>query len=279
MVMKEVKIAVFPVAGFGTRFLPATKSMPKELLPIVDKPVIHYAVDEAILAGAELLVFITGRNKRAIEDYFDLNKELDTELRAKGKIEIANSIASIIPNNVQCIFIRQSEQLGLGHAVLCAKKVVGDQAFMVSLADDFLIEDHKKQCVLKDMSDAYSNSGKSQLCTMTVSDNDISKYGVVGYKNGTTEVTQVVEKPDVEDAPSNNAVIGRYVLDPQIFTYLEKIKPGAGGEIQLTDAINLLAQEGSVETVSLEGERYDCGSIRGYTNAIMRICDRRIRKQ
>lgn len=273
----KVEIAVFPVAGFGTRFLPATKSVPKELLPIVDRPALHYAVDEAIVAGATLLIFITGRNKRAIEDYFDFNKELDSELRAKGKTEIADKLASIVPDGVQCVFVRQHEQLGLGHAVMCAKRLVGEKPFMVSLADDFLIENPRSQLVLKEMVKAYNHSNKSQLCTMRVGDSEISKYGVVGLKNGTRQVTQVVEKPSLENAPSDNAVIGRYVLDPKIFSYLENLEPGAGGEIQLTDAINQLAKDDCVEAVSLLGERYDCGSVQGYANAIMRVCDRRKR--
>lgn len=175
------------------------------------------------------------------------------------------------------MFIRQKEQLGLGHAVLCAKSIVGDKPFMVSLADDFLIENPQDQLVLKEMVDAYNDTKKSQLCTMNVGDSEVSKYGIVGYEEGTSQVTQVIEKPSLDAAPSNSAVIGRYVLDPAIFSHLENLKPGSGGEIQLTDAINCLAQSGCVEALSLLGERYDCGSVRGYTNAIMRVSDRRKR--
>lgn len=219
----------------------------------MDKPVIHYAVDEAVAAGAKLLVFITGRNKRAIEDYFDLNKELDAELRAKGKIDLADKVAQIVPDGVQCVFVRQSEQLGLGHAVLCAKRIVDNNPFMVSLENDFLIEDHSIQLVLGEMASKYDETKKSQLCTMAVSGSDVSKYGIEGYEDGTTQVTQVVEKPSEDVAPSNNAVIGRYVLDPMIFSHLENLQPGAGGEIQLTDAINCLAQDGCVEALRLLG--------------------------
>ena len=274
----KIRKAVFPVAGFGTRFLPATKAMPKELLPIVNKPVIHYAVDEALKAGVDTLIFITGRNKRSIEDYFDLNKELDTELRAKGKIDLADNIKNIIPENVDCIFIRQKEQLGLGHAISCARKVVGDEPFFVSLADDFLIENIENANTLEKMASRYATNNKYQVCTMRVSKEDVSKYGIVKFSGTSELVSGLVEKPDIETAPSESAVIGRYLLGPDVFNYLSTLEPSAGGEIQLTDALNLVANEGRLETVSLEGERIDCGNVNGYTNAIMRVCDRRQRK-
>lgn len=273
----KIKKAVFPVAGFGTRFLPATKSMPKELLPIINKPVIHYAVDEAIKAGADTLIFITGRNKRAIEDYFDLNKELDSELRAKGKLDIAEEVKNIVPEHVDCVFIRQKEQLGLGHAVLCAKRVVGNEPFFVSLADDFLIEDDAKENTLERMSQKYSVQQDAQVATMEVLDDNISRYGVVERDKFDQRVIGMVEKPKPAEAPSTSAVIGRYLLPPDIFALLEQLEPGAGGEIQLTDALNILASKDRLDTVALEGERFDCGSVNGYTNAIMRICDRRKR--
>ena len=261
-----IKKAVFPVAGFGTRFLPATKAMPKELLPIVDKPLIQYAAEEAIAAGIDTLIFVTGRNKRAIEDHFDANNELETMLRAKGKVAQADMVRNIIPAGVECIFVRQAEQLGLGHAVLCAERAAGGDPFAVLLADDFLT-DHEPG-VIADLAHAFANSGKSQLSVMEVDGPDISKYGVVVPNGSDAGIAGLVEKPDAVDAPSNLASIGRYVLTPDIFETLRGLKSGSGGEIQLADAINIHAQQGMVETVRLNGRRFDCGSVDEYVSAV-----------
>ena len=262
---KKIRKAVFPVAGFGTRFLPATKAMPKELLPIVDKPLIQYAAEEAIAAGIDTLIFVTGRNKRAIEDHFDANNELETMLRAKGEGAQADMVRNIIPEGVECIFVRQAEQLGLGHAVLCAERAVGGDPFAVLLADDFLTD--YELGVTADLAQAFARSGKSQLSVMEVDGPDISKYGVIVPNGAGAGIVGLVEKPDASDAPSNLASIGRYVLAPDIFDTLRGLKAGSGGEIQLADAINIHAQQGSVETVRLNGRRFDCGSVEGFMQA------------
>lgn len=270
--MERVRKAVFPVAGFGTRFLPATKAMPKELLPIVDKPLIQYAAEEAIAAGIDTLIFVTGRNKRAIEDHFDSNQELEAALRAKGKIEQADMVHSILPQGVECIFVRQPEQLGLGHAVLCAERAVGDEPFAVLLADDFLT--YEGAGVTADLVKSYEVTGRTQLSVMEVNGPDISKYGVVQLGTAAGSVSGLVEKPDFERAPSNLASIGRYVLTPDIFEILRGQPPGAGGEIQLADAINTQATAGRVEAVTLSGQRFDCGSVKGFLQAIMHVAQR-----
>jgi UTP--glucose-1-phosphate uridylyltransferase len=272
--LNEIKKAVFPVAGFGTRFLPATKAMPKELLPIVDKPLIQYAAEEAIAAGIDTLIFVTGRNKRAIEDHFDANNELETMLRAKGKDAQADMVRNIIPEGVECIFVRQAEQLGLGHAVLCAERAVGGDPFAVLLADDFLTD--YEAGVTADLAQAFASTGKSQLSVMEVDGPDISKYGVVVPNGASAGIAGLVEKPDADDAPSNLASIGRYVLTPDIFDTLRGLKAGSGGEIQLADAINIHAQQGSVEIVRLNGRRFDCGSVEGFVFALMHEYRRRI---
>ncbi|MDB2369486.1 UTP--glucose-1-phosphate uridylyltransferase GalU [Planktomarina temperata] len=262
---RKINKAVFPVAGFGTRFLPATKAMPKELLPIVDKPLIQYAAEEAIAAGIDTLIFITGRNKRAIEDHFDANNELETMLRAKGKDVEADMVRNITPQGVECIFVRQAEQLGLGHAVLCAERVVSGDPFAVLLADDFLTD--YAPGVTADLARAFASSGKSQLSVMEVDGPDISKYGVVVPNGSSSGIAGLVEKPAANDAPSNLASIGRYVLTPDIFDTLRGLSVGSGGEIQLADAINIHAQLGLIEAVRLNGRRFDCGSIDGYVSA------------
>ena len=269
----NIRKAVFPVAGFGTRFLPATKAMPKELLPIVDKPLIQYAAEEAIAAGIDTLIFVTGRNKRAIEDHFDNNQELEMALRAKGKYDQAEMVKDILPAGVECIFVRQAEQLGLGHAVLCAERVVGDDPFAVLLADDFLT--YEGDGIVSDLVSAYEHSGKTQLSVMKVNGPDISKYGVVVPNGGSGSVAGLVEKPDANKAPSNLASIGRYVLTPDIFDILRTQPVGAGGEVQLADAINTQATKGAVQSVKLNGLRFDCGSVEGYLDAIMHVAGRR----
>lgn len=264
--MKKVKKAVFPVAGFGTRFLPATKAMPKELLPIIDKPLIQYAAEEAVAAGIDTLIFVTGRNKRAIEDHFDNNLELEIALQKKGKYEQAKMVRNILPDNIECIFVRQAEQLGLGHAILCAERAVGDEPFAVLLADDFLISENNG--ITSNLISAYEKSSKSQLSVMEVLGPDISKYGVVVQQIDSNQVTRLVEKPNEKEAPSNLASIGRYILTKDIFDYLRNQSPCINDEIQLADAINDMAHHGGVESVLLDGIRFDCGSVRGYVQAI-----------
>ena len=271
--MKKCIKAVFPVAGFGTRFLPATKAMPKELLPIIDKPLIQYAAEEAIAAGIDTLIFVTGRNKRAIEDHFDNNQELEMALRSKGKDYEADMVKNLLPLGVECIFVRQPEQLGLGHAVLCAQRAVGNEPFAVLLADDFLT--YKGKGIIADLVHAYEASGKTQLSVMEVNSSDISKYGVVRLGSERHAVAGLIEKPDVEKAPSNLASIGRYVLTPDIFDIIRNQRAGAEGEIQLADAINVLAANGAVEAVTLNGRRFDCGSVKGYLDAVMHEASRR----
>ena len=262
---RKIRKAVFPVAGFGTRFLPATKAMPKELLPIVDKPLIQYAAEEAIAAGIDTLIFVTGRNKRAIEDHFDSNPELEAILRAKNKEAQAEMVRNIIPAGVACIFVRQAEQLGLGHAVLCAERAVGGDAFTVLLADDFLTD--YEPGVTADLVQAFAASQKSQLSVMEVNGPEISKYGVVMPSVTGAGIAGLVEKPTAGEAPSNLASIGRYVLTPDFFDTLRGLRAGSGGEIQLADAINIHAQRGLVEIIHLNGQRFDCGSVEGFMAA------------
>ena len=271
--MTKISKAVFPVAGFGTRFLPATKAMPKELLPIVDKPLIQYAAEEAIAAGIDTLIFVTGRNKRAIEDHFDNNRELEMALRAKGKAKQAEMVKNILPAGVECIFVRQPEQLGLGNAVLCAERAVGNDPFAVLLADDFLT--YKGDGVTADLTRAFETSNKTQLSVMEVNSPEISKYGVIIPNRDAGTVRGLVEKPGADEAPSNLASIGRYVLKPDIFDILRTQPAGAGGEIQLADAINTQAANNAVEAVTLNGRRFDCGSVEGYLDAIMYVANRR----
>ncbi len=266
--MKPVRKVVFPVAGMGTRFLPATKAMPKEMLPVVDKPLIQYAVEEAAAAGVTDMIFITGRYKRAIEDHFDKSPELEADLTAKGKYELLDLVHSVTPRGVNFIFIRQPEPLGLGHAVLCARPVVGDEPFGVILADDLI---YAQQPALGQLMAARTEmGGGSVLAVQNVSREDTSKYGIVGVDDemqSTTSVRTMVEKPAPEAAPSTLAVIGRYVLEPEIFTALEHVERGVGGEIQLTDAIASLLGQGKTYAHRFEGRRFDCGSKQGFLSA------------
>ena len=262
---QKVRAAVFPVAGRGTRFLPATKASPKEMLPIVDKPLIQYAVEEAIAAGATKLVFVTGASKRAIEDHFDTDSELEKALTESGKDELLASIQGIVPKGVSCIYIRQGEPLGLGHAVLCARPAVGNEPFFVHLADDLIAGE--PGC-LAQMADEYADHGGSIVAVETVPPENTSSYGIVSVDTADrSRLTAIVEKPAPEDAPSNSAVVGRYLLAPQIFDKLENIGKGAGGEIQLTDGIADLLNESAVYAYSFDGVRYDCGSKVGYLQA------------
>ncbi len=261
----KVRVAVFPVAGRGTRFLPATKASPKEMLPIVDKPLIQYAVEEAISAGVTKLVFVTGSSKRAIEDHFDSDPELERALTDSGKDELFKSIHNIVPDGVSCIYIRQGEPLGLGHAVLCARPAVGDEPFYVHLADDLIAGE--PSC-LAQMADEFERHSGSLIAVQTVPAADTSSYGIVAVDgNDNNRITQIVEKPAPEDAPSNSAVVGRYLLAPAIFDKLETTGRGAGGEIQLTDAIADLLDDSPVYAYSFTGDRYDCGSKLGYLQA------------
>jgi UTP--glucose-1-phosphate uridylyltransferase len=265
--MKKVTKAVFPVAGMGTRFLPATKASPKEMLPVVDKPLIQYAVEEAVAAGITDMIFVTGRSKRAIEDHFDKAYELESELERRGKAEMLEFVRNMIPKNINCIYIRQPEALGLGHAVLCAKPVVNDEPFAVILADDLL---DGQPAVLKQMVDTYEYYHCSVLGVEEVPREDTKSYGIVAAKplaDRVEQISAIVEKPKPEDAPSNLAVVGRYVLTPRIFDLLEQVKPGAGGEIQLTDGIAALLGEQQVLAHRYDGVRYDCGSKLGYLQA------------
>jgi UTP--glucose-1-phosphate uridylyltransferase len=257
--------AVFPVAGFGTRFLPATKAMPKELLPILDKPLIQYAAEEAISAGLNTLIFVTGRNKRAIEDHFDANIELEIALKAHGKHNQAEMVRKILPEGVECIFVRQAEQLGLGHAVLAAERAVGSEPFAVLLADDFLTD--YEAGATADLVEAYQKNRKSQLSVMEINGPEISRYGVVIPSTNKFQIAGLTEKPRLEDAPSNQASIGRYVLSPDIFKILRDLPAGAGDEIQLADAINIQAVAGNVEAVQFNGVRHDCGNLHGFIQA------------
>jgi len=264
---KPVRFAVFPVAGRGTRFLPATKASPKEMLPIVDKPLIQYAAEEALAAGATQLVFITGSSKRAIEDHFDSAPELEAALEAQGKEELLDTLRSIVPSKATCIYIRQPAPLGLGHAVLCARPVVGNEPFFVHLADDLIAAD--VPC-LKQMANVYAELGGSVLGVQTVERRDTDKYGIVASEPMTerlSRITAMVEKPKPENAPSTLAVVGRYLLSPRVFDKLETIGRGAGGEIQLTDGIAALLLEEAVYAYAFEGKRYDCGSKLGYLEA------------
>jgi len=265
--LKKITKAVFPVAGLGTRFLPATKASPKEMLPIVDIPLIQYAAEEAIAAGVTELVFVTGRNKRSIPDHFDTSFELEAKLEASGKAEVLEAIRKILPKGVSCIYIRQPEALGLGHAVLCAKPVVGNEPFAVILADDLI--DGTVPC-MQQMTALFDKTGSSILGVEDVAPSETGSYGIVdtaGVKADVAEVKSIVEKPRPEDAPSTLAVVGRYVLTPKIFDLLEQVKPGKGGEIQLTDAISALLQYEKVLAYRFAGKRYDCGSKLGYMKA------------
>jgi len=265
--MKPITKAVFPVAGFGSRFLPATKASPKEMMPVVDKPLIQYAVEEAVAAGITDMVFITGRNKRAIEDHFDKAYELEAELELRGKKDLLRMVQEVIPKNVNCIFIRQTEALGLGHAVLCAKPVVNDEPFAVVLADDLI---DGEPPVLKQMVEVYDRHQCSVLGVEDVPREQTNRYGIVGSTNmepNVERVNAIVEKPQPDAAPSTLAVVGRYILTPRIFSHLAKVQRGAGGEIQLTDGIAALMRDEQLLAHRFTGVRYDCGSKFGYLQA------------
>ncbi len=265
--MGRVTKAVFPVAGMGTRFLPATKASPKEMLPVVDKPLIQYAVEEAVAAGITELIFVTGRSKRAIEDHFDKAYEMEAELEARGKTRMLEILRNMLPSHVSCVYIRQAEALGLGHAVLCAKQVVGDDPFAVILADDLI---DGEPPVLSQMSVLYDHYRCSIIGVQDVPPEKTFQYGIVAAKEwdeATYKMSGIVEKPKPEDAPSTLGVVGRYILTPRIFEHLESVQAGAGGEIQLTDGIASLLHKEQVLAYRFKGTRYDCGSKLGYLKA------------
>ncbi len=269
--MKPITKAVFPVAGLGTRFLPATKASPKEMMPIVDKPLIQFAVEEAVAAGMTDLIFVTGRSKRAIEDHFDKAYELETELELRGRKALLDTVRNILPKRVNCIYIRQTEALGLGHAVLCAKPAIGDEAFAVLLADDLIVAE---RAVTLQMVDIYKRYNNAVLGVQEVPRSDTGSYGIVATRplsERLEAIDAIIEKPKPEVAPSTLAVVGRYILTPRIFHHLENARPGAGGEIQLTDAIAALLAEQQVLAYRFEGTRYDCGSKLGYLQATLEI--------
>ena len=265
--MERIIKAVFPVAGLGTRFLPATKAAPKEILPIVDKPIIQYAAEEAIEAGLNQLIFITGKNKRSIEDHFDKAYELEAELEAKGKRDLLESVREVLPNGSSCIYTRQPEALGLGHAVLCAWPVVGDEPFAVILADDLI---RANPSVIDQMLQVHRKHNCSVVGVQRVAREETASYGIVDTETvgeRMHRIKRIVEKPKPKDAPSNLAVVGRYILTPRIFELLRDVRPGAGGEIQLTDGIAALLEDEQVIAYEFEGKRYDCGSKIGYLQA------------
>ena len=274
--MKPVRKVVFPVNGLGTRFLPATKAMPKEMLPIVDKPLIQYAVEEAARAGITEMIFVTGRNKRAIEDHFDAHPELERELEEKGKDELLEIVRSILPHNIHCIYLRQPKALGLGHAVLCAQPVVGDDPFAVILADDPI--DAPKGCIGQLIEARASVGGGSVVAVQDVAPEETKKYGIVSVDDGsltTPRVRGIVEKPDPAVAPSRMAVIGRYVFEADIFDHLARLQPGVGGEIQLTDGIAASLENVPTYAHRFEGTRFDCGSKQGFIDATVHFARKR----
>lgn len=274
--MKPVRKVVFPVNGLGTRFLPATKAMPKEMLPIVDKPLIQYAVEETARAGITEMIFVTGRNKRAIEDHFDAHPELERELEEKGKDELLEIVRSILPHNIHCIYLRQPKALGLGHAVLCAQPVVGDDPFAVILADDLI--DAPKGCIGQLIEARASVGGGSVVAVQDVAPEETKKYGIVSVDDGsltTPRVRGIVEKPDPAVAPSRMAVIGRYVFEADIFDHLARLQPGVGGEIQLTDGIAASLENVPTYAHRFEGTRFDCGSKQGFIDATVHFARKR----
>jgi len=266
--MNKIRKAVFPVAGLGTRFLPATKANPKEMLPVVDKPLVQYAAEEAVAAGIDTLIFVTGRNKRSIPDHFDKAYELERELEEKNKNSLLETARDVLPPHVSCVYIRQTEALGLGHAVLCAAPVVGDEPFVVILADD-LIHNDEKNCV-QQMIEVYDEYESTVIGAEQVPKDETQKYGIMAgleIADRVMRVDEIVEKPSPEDAPSDLGVVGRYILTPGIFEKLRTTPKGLGGEIQLTDAIAALRQDEKIYAYHFEGKRYDCGSKLGYLQA------------
>lgn len=269
-----VRKAVFPVAGLGTRFLPATKASPKEMLPVVDKPLIQYAVEEAYAAGIRHMIFVTGRSKRAIEDHFDTAYELESELESAGKQEMLELVRSIQPPDMHCAFVRQNRSLGLGHAVLCAESLVGNEPFAVLLADDLMAGPQGGKPVLAQMTEAFQKQGRSLLAVQEVPADQVKRYGIVAGEpagGALMRVDRIVEKPTPEEAPSRMGVAGRYVLTPGIFREIRNQPKGVGGEIQLTDAIERLMEHEAVYAFQYQGKRYDCGSKEGFLQATVEL--------
>ncbi len=270
----RIRKAVFPVAGFGTRFLPATKAQPKEMLPVVDKPLIQYAVEEAYAAGIRDMIFVTGRNKRAIEDHYDTAYELESQLEASGKIELLNIARSVMPDDMTCSYVRQPRMLGLGHAVLCAEHLVGNEPFAVLLADDLMVGPDGGEPVLAQMTRMFDKLGGSLLAVQEVPLEQVKRYGIVAgdaVEDRIVKVNQMVEKPKPEAAPSRLGVAGRYILTPGVFAEIRRQPSGAGGEIQLTDGIAALMKKEAVYAYSYEGTRYDCGAKEGFLQATVEL--------
>lgn len=270
--MNPIKKAIFPVAGLGTRFLPATKANPKEMLTVVDKPLIQYAAEEAVKAGITELIFVTSANKRAIEDHFDSNFELEHALASRGNLDRLEIVKNILPEGVSCAYVRQREALGLGHAVLCAQPLIGDEPFAVLLADD-LIDNDIKTC-LEQMVDLFKQAPNSMVAVQRIPKADSKRYGIIEVENEQSNrmrMKNIIEKPAPEDAPSNLAAVGRYILTPKIFEHLANTSKGAGGEIQLTDAIASLLSDEAIDAYEFEGTRYDCGSKLGYLQATISL--------
>jgi len=263
--MKPITKAIFPVAGLGTRFLPATKASPKEMLTVVDKPLIQYAVEEAVSAGIKELIFVTSGSKRAIEDHFDTNYELEAKLKEKQQMALLKSVQNILPPDVQCVYVRQSEALGLGHAVLCAEKLIGDEYFAILLADDLIQTTGIPSCLSQMVKEHQKHQG-SVLAVQTVRPSETNQYGIVSLGEN-HQINQIIEKPSPEKAPSNIAVVGRYILHSEIFSFLRNIRTGSGGEIQLTDGIAELLKIYPVYATLFQGQRYDCGNKLGYLQA------------
>ncbi|AOG21381.1 UTP--glucose-1-phosphate uridylyltransferase GalU [Acidovorax sp. RAC01] len=273
-VVTTVRKAVFPVAGLGTRFLPATKASPKEMLPVVDKPLIQYAVEEAYAAGIRHMIFVTGRSKRAIEDHFDTAYELENELESAGKHDLLKLVRSVMPDDMDCAFVRQPRSLGLGHAVLCAEPLVGNEPFAVLLADDLMVGPQDGEPVLKQMAGAFRQQGRSVIAVQEVPEDQVHKYGIVaGEPAGgpLMRIERIVEKPKAADAPSRMGVAGRYILTPGVFNEIRNQPRGVGGEIQLTDGIARLMEHEAVYAFQYAGKRYDCGSKEGFLEATVEL--------
>jgi UTP--glucose-1-phosphate uridylyltransferase len=274
MQQPPVRKAVFPVAGLGTRFLPATKASPKEMLPVVDKPLIQYAVEEAYAAGIRHMIFVTGRSKRAIEDHFDTAYELENELETSGKHDLLALVRSVQPDDMDCAFVRQPRSLGLGHAVLCAEPLVGNEPFAVLLADDLMMGPQGGEPVLAQMAQAFRQQGRSLLAVQEVPADQVHRYGIVAGEPAGGQlirIDRIVEKPAPQDAPSRMGVAGRYILTPAIFDEIRNQPTGAGGEIQLTDGIARLMQHEAVYAFQYAGKRYDCGSKEGFLEATVEL--------
>lgn len=276
--VQSVKKAVFPVAGLGTRFLPATKASPKEMLPIVDKPLIQYAVEEALEAGITELIFVTSSSKRPIEDHFDSNYELEVKLEEKQKYDMLKQVQDIVPSHVSCVYVRQREALGLGHAVLCAREIVANEPFAILLADD-LIDCGEHDSCLKQMMVSYERTRSNVLAIEHVAYERLKQYGIVApttdFSEGQAPISGIVEKPQPDQAPSAFGVVGRYILTPEIFQLLHDLPPGSGNEIQLTDAIDQIVNKQSVYAMPFNGTRYDCGSKPGFLEATLNYAAKR----